>query len=48
MRYYVEMSPKRNETLCDYYIRTKSILIPSDVEIWEFDETDYAAEKKYN
>lgn len=31
-------SPKRNETLAEYYLRTKSHLIPTDVEIWEFDE----------
>ena len=31
-------SPKRNETLAEYYLRTKSHLIPADVEIWEFDE----------
>ena len=40
------MSPKRNETLCDYYIRIKCNLIPNDVEIWEFDESTNTAEKK--
>lgn len=29
---------KRNESLGEYYIRTNSHLIPSDVEVWEFDE----------
>jgi len=33
-----DYSPERNETLAEYYIRTKSHLIPSDVEIWEFEE----------
>jgi hypothetical protein len=31
-------SKSRNETLADYYIRLNSHLIPSDVEIWEYDE----------
>jgi len=31
-------SPKREETLAEYYIRTNSHLIPKDVEFWEFDE----------
>lgn len=33
-----DWSPKKNETLAGYYVRTKSHLIPKDVEIWEFDE----------
>ena len=33
-----DYSVKRQETLAEYYIRTKSHLIPIDVEIWEFDE----------
>ncbi len=39
-------SQKRNETLCDYYIRTKEHLIPDDVEIWEFDELENIAKIK--
>ncbi len=33
-----DYSLKRQETLAGYYIRTKSHLIPNDVEIWEFDD----------
>jgi len=38
--------PKRRETLCEYYLRTKEHLISEDVEIWEFDQSTMAAEKK--
>ena len=41
-----DYSPKRQETLADYYIRTKSHLIPKDVEIWEFDEKTNIAKRK--
>jgi len=41
-----DFSKKRNETLCEYYIRTKKHLIPDDVEIWEFDEDRQTASKK--
>jgi hypothetical protein len=40
------LSLKRNETLCEYYIRTNNHLIPNDVEIWEFDESKGTAERK--
>jgi hypothetical protein len=40
-----DFSIKRNETLGHYYIRTNYHLIPADVEIWEFDETNKIAEK---
>lgn len=40
------MSSKRNETLCDYYLRTKNHLIPNDVEVWEFNELKGTAKKK--
>jgi len=40
-----DYSPKRQETLAEYYIRTKSHLIPSDVEIWEFDENERMAKR---
>jgi len=40
-----DFSPKRQETLAEYYIRTKSHLIPSDVEIWEFDENERMAKR---
>ena len=33
-----DYSLKRKETLAEYYIRTYRHLIPTDVEIWEFDE----------
>lgn len=39
-------SEKRNETLCDYYLRTKLHLIPEDVEIWEFDQGSMGADRK--
>lgn len=41
-----DYSPKHKETLAEYYIRTKSHLIPKDVEIWEFDEYKNTAERK--
>jgi len=41
-----DISNKRNETLCDYYIRTKNHLLPKDVEIWEYDESENSAERK--
>lgn len=40
-----DYSLKRQETLAEYYIRTKYHLIPQDVEIWEFDENNSIAEK---
>ena len=40
-----DYSLKRQETLAEYYVRTKSHLIPKDVEIWEFDENKSRAEK---
>ena len=43
---FEHFSPKRNETLCDYYIRTHEHLIPSDVEIWEFGEEKNTAIQK--
>jgi hypothetical protein len=39
-----DYSKKQKETLAQYYIRIKSHLIPTDVEIWEFDKT---SEKGY-
>jgi hypothetical protein len=33
-----DFSEKRKETLAEYYIRTYHHLIPSDVELWEYDE----------
>lgn len=40
-----DFNRKRNETLAKYYIRTYSHLIPSDVEIWEFDEAKGTASR---
>jgi len=40
-----DYSKKRNETLGEYYIRTYSHLIPSDVEVWECDEVECQAQK---
>jgi len=41
-----DYSTKRQETLAEHYIRTKSHLIPKDVEIWEFDKNTNIAERK--
>lgn len=39
---------KRNsETLVEHYIKSYGHLIPSEIEIWEFDETNLTAEKKF-
>jgi hypothetical protein len=38
-----DYSEKRNEILAEYYIRTYSHLIPSDVELWEYDESTMSA-----
>lgn len=40
-----DYSKKRNETLAEYYIRTYSHLIPEDVELWEYNESDMSAHK---
>jgi hypothetical protein len=40
-----DYSKKRKETLGEYYIRTYSHLIPSDVEVWECDEVQCQANK---
>jgi hypothetical protein len=36
-------SNKRQETLAEYYLRTYQHLVPSDVELWEFDESTKTA-----
>ena len=41
-----DYNPKKKETLCDYYLRTKDHLIPDDVEIWELDEPILKGKKK--
>ena len=40
-----DFNPRRNETLGQYYIRTNPHLIPADVEIWEFDDSQGTAKK---
>lgn len=40
-----DYSEKRGETLGEYYIRNRSHLIPSGIEIWEFDERGKRAKK---
>lgn len=40
-----DYSPRRKETLAEYYIRTYHHLIPKDVEIWEFDESTDGAKR---
>lgn len=35
-----DMNVKRNETLGEYYIRTYKNLIPNDVEIMEYNESN--------
>jgi len=42
-----DYSEKRRETLAEYYIRTKSHLIPDGVELWEFDENQKNGIKLY-
>jgi len=41
-----DYSNKRDETLCEYYLRVKAHLIPEDVEIWEFDQISLNAKRK--
>ena len=38
-----DLSEKRGETLAQYYLRTYSHLVPSDVEFWEFNESTMSA-----
>ena len=33
-----DYSPKKKETLAQYYVRMYDHLVPDEVEIWEFDE----------
>ena len=40
-----DYSPKRDETLAEYYLRTHSHLMPSDVELWEYDEERRSAKR---
>jgi hypothetical protein len=40
-----DFSPKRDETLAQYYLRTNPHLIPVDIEFWEFDELADTAER---
>ena len=40
-----DYSPKRDETLAGYYLRTYSHLMPSDVELWEYDEESRSARR---
>jgi len=40
-----DVNRKRNETLGEYYLRTNPHLIPSDVEVWEYDEKQGTAKK---
>lgn len=41
-----DFSATRKETLADYYIRTYTHLIPTDVEIWEYNQDTGKAERK--
>jgi len=40
-----DYSRKRDETLAEYYLRTYRHLIPSDVELWEYDEESRSARR---
>ena len=40
-----DYSSKKRETLAQYYVRTNPHLIPSDVEIWEFEEDTGSANR---
>jgi len=42
-----DFSEKRKETLAQYYLRTYKHLVPSDVEFWEYNESNLHAEKLY-
>jgi len=42
-----DFSVKRNESLAEYYIRTYKHLIPTDVELWEYDENTKCASRLY-
>jgi len=37
----------KKETLCEYYVRVNSFLIPKGIEIWEFDCEKDIAKKKF-
>lgn len=40
-----DYSPKRDETLAQYYLRTYNHLIPFAVELWEYDSVSNSAER---
>jgi len=40
-----DFSPKKQETLGQYYVRTDAHLIPKDVQLWEYDESKDTAER---
>jgi len=40
-----DFSPRRNESLGEYYVRTYFHIIPGDVEIWEYDENKQDGKK---
>jgi hypothetical protein len=40
-----DFNEKRKETLAQYYLRTYKHLVPSDVEFWEYNESNLHAEK---
>jgi hypothetical protein len=40
-----DYSEKHHESLGEYYLRTKYHLIPDDVELWEFNETENTADR---
>ena len=41
-----DFSERRGESLAEYYVRHHSHLIPDDVEIWEYDESNMTAAVK--
>jgi hypothetical protein len=42
-----DLSEKRGETLAEYYLRTYRHLVPSDVEFWEYNESNATAVQRH-
>lgn len=40
-----DYSSKRSESLAEYYLRTHSHLVPSDIEFWEYDAASQSAKQ---
>jgi hypothetical protein len=42
-----DINPKTKESLCKYYLRTHSHVIPNEVEFWEIDEVKGEVERVF-